>query len=41
MISYQDRKINKMGTASRKIAEEIYDSKKVSSEYYKILFDEK
>ena len=41
MISYKDREINKMGTASRKIAEEVYDSKKVNLEYYDIIFHEK
>ena len=38
MISYEEKKIQKMGLASRKMAEEFYDSQKVSSEYYKILF---
>ena len=41
MISYKDREIKNMGTASRKIAEEVYDSRKVSLEYYEILFHEK
>ena len=41
MISYKDREIKNMGTASRKIAEEVYDSRKVSLEYYEIIFNEK
>ncbi len=41
MISYKDREIKNMGTASRKIAEEVYDSRKVSLEYYEIIFHEK
>lgn len=41
MISYKEKIIKEMGLASRKIAEEIYDSRKVSSEYYEILFYEK
>ncbi len=41
MISYKDREIKNMGTASRRIAEKVYDSRKVSLEYYEIIFHEK